>query len=114
MLGAAAQLLDWLFWFLEWLAATDLAVRASGTPTNFGLLAAALGSVLLLTRLPGRWLGVVMWLPLLVAGPQAPVFGALRVTALDVGQGLAVLVRTHEHVLLFDTGPRFGEWSAAQ
>ena len=40
LLGAAAQLLDWLFWFLEWLAATDLAVRESGTPTNFGLLAA--------------------------------------------------------------------------
>lgn len=26
---------------------------------------------------------------------------------LDVGQGLAAVVRTHQHTLLFDTGPRF-------
>ena len=31
------------------------------------------------------------------------------VTVLDVGQGLAVLVQTHAHALLYDTGPRFNE-----
>ncbi len=30
-------------------------------------------------------------------------------TVLDVGQGLAVVVQTHEHALLYDTGPRFTE-----
>jgi competence protein ComEC len=31
------------------------------------------------------------------------------VVVLDVGQGLAVLVQTHAHALLYDTGPRFNE-----
>ena len=29
---------------------------------------------------------------------------------LDVGQGLSVLVRTDQHNLLYDAGPRFGEF----
>ena len=33
----------------------------------------------------------------------------VRVIVLDVGQGLAVLVQTHAHSLLYDTGPRFTE-----
>ena len=38
-----------------------------------------------------------------VAGGQAEVW------QLDVGQGLAILVRTRHHTLLYDAGPRFGE-----
>jgi competence protein ComEC len=33
----------------------------------------------------------------------------LRVTVLDVGQGLAVVVETSAHVLVYDTGPAYGE-----
>lgn len=33
---------------------------------------------------------------------------------LDVGQGLAVLVRTQEHELLYDAGPRFGEFDTGE
>jgi competence protein ComEC len=39
------------------------------------------------------------------AGPQA---GEAWITTLDVGQGLAVLVRTANRVLLYDAGPAFG------
>jgi competence protein ComEC len=35
------------------------------------------------------------------------------VTVLDVGQGLAVLVQTHAHALLYDTGPRYNETADA-
>ncbi|PAX92988.1 hypothetical protein CKW47_21545, partial [Bordetella pertussis] len=34
-------------------------------------------------------------------------------TALDVGQGGAVVLETARHVLLFDTGPRHGDASDA-
>jgi competence protein ComEC len=34
-------------------------------------------------------------------------------TVLDVGQGLAVVVETRDHVLVFDTGPRWRSGSAA-
>ena len=34
--------------------------------------------------------------------------GEAGVTPFDVGQGLAVLVRTRTHTLLYDTGPAYG------
>jgi competence protein ComEC len=39
--------------------------------------------------------------------PPGPMPGAAWVTFLDVGQGLAVLVRTAEHALLYDAGPAY-------
>lgn len=71
---------------------------------------------------PLVWLGLVLPLlplgrarlalaPLLLASPwfaqpPQPALGGLRVTVYDVGQGLAVLVRTRAHALLYDAGPR--------
>lgn len=34
-----------------------------------------------------------------------PAIGELQVTVVDVGQGLAVVLRTREHTLVYDTGP---------
>lgn len=50
-----------------------------------------------------------MMLPLFTWLPAQISPGELRVTVLDVGQGLAVVVRTREHALLYDTGPAFTE-----
>jgi competence protein ComEC len=58
---------------------------------------------------PARWVGAAMMLPLFLWVPAKLAPGELRVTVLDVGQGLAVVVRTHEHALLYDTGPAFTE-----
>lgn len=54
---------------------------------------------------PGKPLALLLWLPLLYPDLHRPPQGALEVTAIDVGQGLSVLVRTHHHVLLYDMGP---------
>ena len=43
--------------------------------------------------------------------PLQPEFGAMKVAVLDVGQGLAVTVRTATHMLLYDTGPRYSSQS---
>lgn len=40
--------------------------------------------------------------------PLAPAADVLRVTVLDVGQGLSVLLQTRHHRLLYDTGPPLG------
>ncbi len=65
-------------------------------------------SLLLLPRgLPGRWTGLIFMLPLFSLPPQPPAPGEYRFTLLDVGQGLAAVVQTHAHVLVFDTGPAF-------
>ncbi len=45
--------------------------------------------------------------------PSPPAPGTFRITILDVGQGLAVVVATHHHALLYDTGPRYNEDSDA-
>lgn len=64
------------------------------------------GAWMLLPRgVPGRALGLVLWLPLLWPSTHRPAPGEAEVTAIDVGQGLAVLVRTRSHALLYDAGP---------
>lgn len=63
---------------------------------------------------PVRWAGWCLILPALVWKPQRPVEGAWRMIALDVGQGSAILVSTHRHDLLFDSGPRLGGTDAGQ
>jgi len=68
------------------------------------------GVVLLLAPrgLPGRYLAWFGFLPLLLPNGLIST-GQAKVTVLDVGQGLSVLVQTKHHALLYDTGPRFFE-----
>jgi competence protein ComEC len=58
--------------------------------------------------LPGRWLGLVLCLPLLYFPAARPAPDGFWFTLLDVGQGLAAVIRTHRHTLVYDTGPRLG------
>lgn len=95
----------WLEQIADWpLAATSL----SWSPA--WAFAAAFGGVLLLLAprgLQARWLGVVLLLPMALTGPAAPIPGVARFTLLDVGQGLAAVVETSNHALVYDTGPRY-------
>ncbi|HEY0974295.1 MAG TPA: DNA internalization-related competence protein ComEC/Rec2 [Solimonas sp.] len=81
-----------------------------GSPPLAALALAVIGSVLLFAPrgLPLRALGLLCWLPLFFPPRPAPP-GGLELAALDVGQGLAVVVHTTNHTLLFDTGPAFDE-----
>jgi competence protein ComEC len=56
---------------------------------------------------PLRWLGALLFLPLLYPTLTPPPAGAFRVWVLDVGQGLSVLLRTQHHVLVYDAGARY-------
>jgi competence protein ComEC len=47
-------------------------------------------------------------LPLLLTTPDAPDFGRAEIHVLDAGRGVAILVRTRAHLLLFDTGDSWG------
>lgn len=106
LLGLAGLLLDALFAVLAWLAALAPASSLAAAPL-WALLLGGLGVLLaLLPRgLPLRLLGLPMLLPLLFPPhPVVPV-GHAEVRVFDVGQGLAVLVRTRAHALLYDAGP---------
>jgi competence protein ComEC len=50
---------------------------------------------------------------MLMVRPAALPEGAFRLTVLDVGQGLAAVVETTHHTLVYDTGPGFNETSDA-
>ena len=56
----------------------------------------------------GRALGLALCLPLFCPPERAPPPGQAQITVLDVGQGLAVVVRTAQHTLVYDTGARVG------
>src|SRR6185312_9726530 len=63
--------------------------------------------ILLPRGVPGRLPALVLLLPLFVIAPAGLAAGDFDVTLLDVGQGLAAVVRTGHHVLIYDTGPKF-------
>jgi competence protein ComEC len=56
---------------------------------------------------PMRWLGSILLLPMFLVVPDRPAEGSARLVVFDVGQGLSLLVQTHGHAMLFDTGPDF-------
>ncbi len=76
-------------------------------PAWFALPLALLGAVWLLlpAGVAGKGLAVLLWLPLCLPWRDRPGAGEFELVTLDVGQGLAVLLRTRHHALLFDTGP---------
>ncbi|WP_313623018.1 DNA internalization-related competence protein ComEC/Rec2 [Achromobacter sp.] len=83
----------------------SMPVAAAGWPW---LLLAVAGMVWALQERgwPGRHLGWVCMLPLLFWRPDRPEPGHWRMSAMDVGQGSAILVETASQSLLFDAGPR--------
>ncbi|WP_051235691.1 DNA internalization-related competence protein ComEC/Rec2 [Marinimicrobium agarilyticum] len=108
-LWCADRGLDLLLLWLE--SFTSLRSWATVHPTVSGAsLALALLGVLLclLPRgLPARWLGLpAIALALCLPDATAP---ALRLTMLDVGQGLAMVVQTPDHSLVYDTGPAYSD-----
>jgi competence protein ComEC len=95
---------------LTWLAGLPLAVWAAPEPDPWLFAMALAGTFWMLAPRgwPHRWAGAAAWLPLFVQLPAHPADGAFTVTAFDVGQGMALLVETHGHRMLYDTGPQYG------
>jgi competence protein ComEC len=111
LLALAALVTEWLLAALAWCDRLPWSAVVLPAPTPTALLLAVLGCAVLLAPwpVPGRAWATGALLPLLLAPVSAPRPGELWITALDVGQGMAVLVETPEGRLLYDTGPA---WSA--
>ena len=109
-LEAAAWLMQWLLQFLDWCASLPAAVWQQHAPPLWTVLLALAGVAWLLAPrgLPWRATGLALMLPAVALPPPAPPPGEAWITTLDVGQGLAVLVRTAHRALLYDAGPAFG------
>src|SRR3989344_3132030 len=112
----AAWLLHWLWQALAWMAELPFSQWSQPAPAGWALACGVVGVLLLLAPrgFPARWVGAVWLLPLFLVRPPLPPAGEAWFTLLDVGQGLAAVVRTREHTLLFDAGPRFGDFDTGK
>ncbi len=112
-LGAwvVTQMSTALGWLAQWPGALWSVPAAEPWAQAAGLLAAAL------LVMPWPWrlraLAVPLAVPLLLAAPVRPPAGEFEMLAVDVGQGTSVLVRTREHLLVYDAGPAYSSESDA-
>ncbi|MEZ5700246.1 MAG: DNA internalization-related competence protein ComEC/Rec2 [Nitrosomonas sp.] len=119
LLPLAHSVLSVVMWFLHWLNELPQPVWQQHIPPLWTIPVAIIGVVWLLlpgslglgffSGFPARWLGIIALLPLFLVLPPKPQHGALWLTVLDVGQGLAVVAQTQNHTLLFDSGPPLGD-----
>jgi len=109
VLWLAARIAHAQWWLFERMATWPGAHWYLPAVQLHALLLAVVGALwMFMPRgVPLRWLGAALFLPLLLPPRSTPADGAFRLWVLDVGQGLAVLVRTHDHLLVYDTGARY-------
>ncbi|WP_285373279.1 DNA internalization-related competence protein ComEC/Rec2 [Pseudomonas sp. lyk4-TYG-107] len=115
LLWLAGGLIDWLFRGLSLIAGAWPAWISPSLPW-WVLLLGSLGALLLLLPrgVPLRPLGWPLLLILLAPPRERVAEGQADVWQLDVGQGLAILIRTRHHALLYDAGPRFGDFDLGE
>lgn len=102
-------LIQWLLNILSWFTDIDFWTPAIITSPPFGVvIIASIGILWLLAPkgIPARYLGLLCFLPLWFSN-EKPL--ALSITFMDVGQGTAVIVRTQQHTLVYDTGRVFSQ-----
>jgi len=115
LLWLAGASLDWLFYLLGLIAILLPAQILPAAPLWAWLLGAlGTGLLLLPAGVPLRLFGFLLLAPLLLPPLHKPPVGQAEIWLLDVGQGLAVLLRTHEHSMLYDTGPRYGDFDSGE
>jgi len=110
LLHTAVFILEALWVSMDYLAHIQWNLWQQPIPPLWTVLIAMLGiAILLLPRgFPARWLGVIWLLPIFLVRPTTyPNRGEVWFTLLDIGQGLAAVVRTQNYVLLYDTGTKF-------
>jgi len=111
LLQLADYCLQLLWPMLTWLAALPSAQINQGLADEWLIIPLCVGVVWLLAPRgwPGRWLGVVwVGIAFLLPAPR-PEHGEAYFSLLDVGQGLAAVVRTRNRILVFDSGPKFSD-----
>jgi competence protein ComEC len=109
LLSAADTIFALLAVFLQWLTSVSWSSLTLALPPPWAFGVAAAGSAWLLAPpgWPCRAIGLCGLLPLFVWPVDGPGAGELWVSALDVGQGMGIVLETAGHAVVFDTGPRY-------
>lgn len=110
ILKLALWMLQPIWWLLEFLASLPVALWHQSINTNWLIICSVMTSILLLLPrgLPGRGIAVIWILPVFLYQPNKLINGEFKLTVLDVGQGLATVIQTKHHVMVYDTGPKLG------
>lgn len=101
------------FWpFLEYLAALEFNLWHFIRPSKLSFIIAFVGVLIILLPkgCPARWIGVFYLLPLLFPQQINPENNNFQLTQLDVGHGLATVIQTSAHALIYDTGDNFSKY----
>ena len=109
VLWLAAHLAHAQWWLLERMALWPGANWYLPSVQPYALWMAVSGALwLFMPRgVPLRWLGLLLFLPLVYPSHQLPAAGGFQVWVLDVGQGLSVVVRTRGHAMVYDAGAKY-------
>ncbi len=109
LLELSADLLSVVWWALEQLAALPVNLWQAPAVSLGWMLVFALGvaGTLLPRALSLLPISALLMLAVLRLPPERPGQGELWFSLLDVGQGLAAVVETQHHVLVYDAGPAF-------
>ncbi|MBL0147584.1 MAG: DNA internalization-related competence protein ComEC/Rec2 [Ideonella sp.] len=111
----AAWVVQWLVTGLGWLAAWPMAVWAVPAAPLWAQCSGLAGALLGVMPWPWRLraAAVPLMLPLLWPAAPRPAEGQFDAVVADIGQGTAVLIRTREHLLVYDAGPQYSRESDA-
>ncbi len=109
LMYGAGLLAQSVWWALEFIAGWSWSATILPQADRWQFVLAVIGVIFALPihPLPGRYLSAFAILPLLVVQTDGPKPGVAVATVLDVGHGLAVIIETRNHVLLYDAGPRY-------
>jgi len=110
-LALADGLFAVLWQLLDGMAQWPFAQIVCPQPPWYALALAVPGVAMLLAPkgFPHRYLGVFLLLPGVFVENAKPAAGEVWLTLLDVGQGLATVIQTRNHVMVYDTGARYSE-----
>lgn len=98
--------LEWLVLVLHKLQDLPYGMIHISMPTSSIFLVSIIGSLWLLAPkgILNRGVAIICFLPLFFNKKVLPEYGDAVVSVLDVGQGLAVVIKLKNHILLYDTG----------
>lgn len=109
LLAVAWHSVRFLLWVVEAVAGWPRAHTHIAALDGAMLLVACLPAIwaVLPPGFPGRRLAWIAAAAVVLHRPAAPPPRCLDLAALDVGQGMSLVLRTHRRTLVYDTGPAF-------
>jgi len=115
VLAPVGVAMEGILMLLEWLERLPFSVWQPPAARPAWVVVSIIATLIMIWPRPlrGRLLGLILFIPMVV-GSSAHSPPILRLVVMDVGQGLAVLVQTAKHALIYDTGPAFKTTDAGQ